>query len=302
MKIPTMGTKRWLWLSLVGLIMAVIVLLVGVQWAQYQDTLEDQWRQRARLMVRSLTDQVALVLFPEASDHLPDIMKIAVQGDVLYAQVVLNDEIMAESVADQGLKVVPSVREVPSQLEWTSLVHPDGTSYWGLVQPLSTPQQAYVSLGISLASLKAVQNMETTMALTTLVITLFLIAALSGLGWWWLRSAHHMTSDASIVKLTEQSSINVGPLEIDDHQKTVSINNTPIQLSQREYDLLKLLASEPGKVFSPQEIKEAVWPDGVVLADDVKKYIYLLRQKIEPENGTPTIIINVKGFGYRIGN
>jgi len=302
MKNLTMGAKKWLWLSLVGLIMAVIVLLLGVQWAQYQSTLEDQWRQRARLMVRSLTDQVGLVLLSEVSSGLQEITKVAVQGDILYAQVIISNEIAAESVADQGLKVVPLSREVPSQLEWTSLLHPDGTLYWSLVQPLSTPKQAYVSLGVSLASLKALQDGETTTALITLVVTLLLISGLSGLGWWWLKSGHNIKFDASTVKLMQQGPIHIGPLEIDDRRKTVSINDTPIQLSQREYDLLKLLASEPGKVFSPQEIKDAVWPDGVVLADDVKKYIYLLRQKIEPENGEPTIIVNVKGFGYRIGD
>jgi two-component system, OmpR family, response regulator MtrA len=68
----------------------------------------------------------------------------------------------------------------------------------------------------------------------------------------------------------------------------------------REYALLRLLAAEPGRVFSAQEIIERAWAtEKFVSSEDVKKYIYLVRQKIERDPQNPQIILTVRGFGYK---
>jgi DNA-binding response OmpR family regulator len=62
------------------------------------------------------------------------------------------------------------------------------------------------------------------------------------------------------------------------------------------------LASKPGKVFSHREIIEAIWRDNpYASSEDVKKYIYLLRNKIEEDVENPKIILTVRGFGYKLG-
>lgn len=94
----------------------------------------------------------------------------------------------------------------------------------------------------------------------------------------------------------------VGALTIDDEAKEVRVNGEPVRLSPTEYRLMCVLASRPGKVFSNEDIIEAVWPDqsDVKTAEDVKQYIYLLRNKIEPHPEQPSLIQTVRGFGYKL--
>jgi len=96
--------------------------------------------------------------------------------------------------------------------------------------------------------------------------------------------------------------LKVGPLEIDDQRKEVRLHGKRVELSPKEYELLKLLASEPGRVFSDREILERVWPEGSLASStDVKRYIHLLRRKVEEDPKHPKLILTVKGFGYALG-
>lgn len=96
--------------------------------------------------------------------------------------------------------------------------------------------------------------------------------------------------------------IRCGPLVIDDEAKEVRLAGKVVNLSPKEYDLLKLLASRPGRVFSNAEILQAVWPDRADegTSEDVKKYIYFLRGKIEADPENPRLIQTVRGFGYKL--
>jgi DNA-binding response OmpR family regulator len=95
--------------------------------------------------------------------------------------------------------------------------------------------------------------------------------------------------------------IRVGDLEIDDSVKHVKVKGRTVSLSPKEYELLKLLASEPGRVFSHQEIIAAVWQNKpFITSSDVTKYIYLLRDKLEDDPENPRYILTVRGFGYKL--
>jgi DNA-binding response OmpR family regulator len=95
--------------------------------------------------------------------------------------------------------------------------------------------------------------------------------------------------------------IRVGDLEIDDSVKHVKVKGRTVSLSPKEYELLKLLASEPGRVFSHQEIIAAVWQNKpFITSSDVTKYIYLLREKLEDDPANPRYILTVRGFGYKL--
>lgn len=97
------------------------------------------------------------------------------------------------------------------------------------------------------------------------------------------------------------SQVEIGSLRIDDEKKQVTIEGRPIELSPKEYDLLLFLASKPGRVFSQEEILQSVWAGSTYAgAEDVKKYIYLLRNKIEKNPEDPHIIVTVRGFGYKL--
>jgi len=99
----------------------------------------------------------------------------------------------------------------------------------------------------------------------------------------------------------DPSSIKVGRIRIDDRSKTVIVGKTILALSPKEYRLLQLLASEPGRVFSSEEIIAHLWPDSSrAAATDVKQYIHLVRSKLEEKARISDSIENIKGFGYRL--
>ena len=95
--------------------------------------------------------------------------------------------------------------------------------------------------------------------------------------------------------------LDVGDIHIDDRSKTVTVGESNLSLSPKEYTLLKLLASEPGRVFSSDEIIAHLWPDSDrAAANDVKQYIHLLRSKLFRSADIGDPIENIKGFGYRL--
>lgn len=87
-----------------------------------------------------------------------------------------------------------------------------------------------------------------------------------------------------------------GPLTIDLKAMNVSDKSGIIDVTKTEYDILKLLASNEGRIFSRAEILDAVWQDnGVVLERTVDVHIARLRKKLGDYGN---FIINRVGFGY----
>ena len=77
-------------------------------------------------------------------------------------------------------------------------------------------------------------------------------------------------------------------------------NGVPIDLTQREYELLTFLASHPGKVFSRVDLMEQVWNYGYV-GDDARTVdvtVRRLREKIEDNPAVPAYILTRRGVGY----
>jgi len=90
-------------------------------------------------------------------------------------------------------------------------------------------------------------------------------------------------------------------LTINDASKEVWVQGRKVLLSPKEYILLKLLASEPGKVFSNEEIRVHLWPNShYASTQDVQKYAYLLRKKLEEDPSHPKRVVTVRGFGYHL--
>jgi len=97
--------------------------------------------------------------------------------------------------------------------------------------------------------------------------------------------------------------IELGELLIDDERKEVRVRGEPVELSPKEYALLRLLTSRPGKVFSHQEILKKIWAgSSFASSEDVKKYVYLLRNKIEEDPEEPRLVLTVRGFGYKLAS
>lgn len=102
-------------------------------------------------------------------------------------------------------------------------------------------------------------------------------------------------------KTADSATITAGTIYIDDRAKRVTIGGEPVSLTPKEYDLLKLLAGDPGRVFSSDEIIARLWEHSSrATSSDVKQYVHLLRNKIELDPQAPKRIQNVKGFGYKL--
>lgn len=94
--------------------------------------------------------------------------------------------------------------------------------------------------------------------------------------------------------------LTVGTVEINDRAKEVRVDGEKVGLTPTEFEILKLLASSPGKVFSPAEIYRSVWNDEPFGSDStVAVHIRHLREKIEITPNQPRYIKVVWGQGYK---
>ena len=90
-------------------------------------------------------------------------------------------------------------------------------------------------------------------------------------------------------------------LEIDKATHQVQVYGEPVKLTPIEFDILYLLASHPGRVFSTDEIFEKVWHEKVYEANNtVMVHIRRLRGKMQDDARVDKIITTVWGVGYKI--
>jgi two-component system, OmpR family, phosphate regulon response regulator PhoB len=91
--------------------------------------------------------------------------------------------------------------------------------------------------------------------------------------------------------------LRVGPIELDPVTHDVKISGAPTQLRPLEYKLLHLLVSDPGRVFSREELLEQVWEmRGDINTRTVDVHVRRLRVSLGP---AADVIETVHGFGYR---
>ena len=98
----------------------------------------------------------------------------------------------------------------------------------------------------------------------------------------------------------EDNAMSAGGITINTDSFQVRKNGVPIDLTQREYELLTFLASHPGKVFSRVDLMEQVWNYGYV-GDDARTVdvtVRRLREKIEDNPAAPAYILTRRGVGY----
>lgn len=93
--------------------------------------------------------------------------------------------------------------------------------------------------------------------------------------------------------------LKIGDLEIDRERYTVSLQGKPVKLSATEFKLLLFLAERRGKVFSRDQLLDAVWRDeAFVEPRTVDVHIRRLRAQIEPSSSKPQYIKTLRGIGY----
>jgi two-component system, OmpR family, KDP operon response regulator KdpE len=95
--------------------------------------------------------------------------------------------------------------------------------------------------------------------------------------------------------------IEVGELRIDREKRAVTMAGEPISLTPTEYDLLRLLAENEGKLLTHPMILRDIWgPAYREESNYLHVYVSHLRHKIEPDPARPRYLLNQPGVGYRL--
>ena len=92
----------------------------------------------------------------------------------------------------------------------------------------------------------------------------------------------------------------VGGLVLDQATKEVFVNGHSVRLTKKEFQILELLMSYPGKVYSAEEIYESIWEETAINTETIMVHVRRLREKIEANPKHPEYLKAVWGVGYKI--
>jgi len=112
-----------------------------------------------------------------------------------------------------------------------------------------------------------------------------------------------ISAQARRVTSSGQEILRIADLVIDQAGHSVTRDGTPIPLTPLEFELLSCLARRPGQVFSREQLLKEVW--GYQHAPDtrlVNVHVQRLRAKVEHDPEEPTVVLTVRGVGYKAGS
>lgn len=299
---------------LLGVSLGVILLGVALSVAyglHLDRAMQDQFDTRAKLFTRTVAD---LVGEEDSPSYVQTLTEGLVEDTVIYAQVVRDGEVIAEWNATS---ITLAVEPLSSRQELHRGESPANVPYLDVQRALAPrPEEmdptSYVRVGFSLAphQQKILTRQAEIAAWALGGIVVCLVGIRGYASWSRYRSGHQGRTNAeanavSVPTANGSSSANDmlrhGPLCLDDRAKVLWVDGARLELSPKEYELLRLFMCQPGTILSNEEIIESIWAsDQHAMANDVRKYVYLLRQKIESNPKDPQLIQTVRGFGYRL--
>jgi len=297
---------------LLGVSLGVILLGVALSVAygfHLDRAMQDQFDTRAKLFTRTVAD---LVGEEDSPSYVQTLTEGLVEDTVIYAQVVRDGDVIAEwNATSITLEVAP----LSSHQALHRGESPAAVPYLDVQRALAPHPEAmdptsYVRVGFSLAphqqKILTRQAEIAAWALGGIVVCLLGIRGYASRS----RSGHHgrPNAEANAVSVatangssTANDNLRHGPLYLDEGAKVLWVDGARLELSPKEYELLRLFMCQPGTILSNEEIIESIWAsDQHAMANDVRKYVYLLRQKIEANPKDPQLIQTVRGFGYRL--
>ena len=103
-------------------------------------------------------------------------------------------------------------------------------------------------------------------------------------------------------KVEEQANVyTVGPIVLDEEKKSVTVDGDEVALTPIEFNILRLLMKNPGRIYSSAQIYELVWKEDSLGAEtSVSVHIRHLRQKLEINPSEPRYLKVVWGLGYKM--
>ena len=98
----------------------------------------------------------------------------------------------------------------------------------------------------------------------------------------------------------DEQPIQADGLRIDPARRAVELGGNPVRLTYVEFELLRTMALRPGRVFSRQQLLEAVWGGSEFREPrTIDVHVRHLREKLEGDSREPRFILTVRGVGYR---
>jgi DNA-binding response OmpR family regulator len=92
-----------------------------------------------------------------------------------------------------------------------------------------------------------------------------------------------------------------GNLSLDPDRREVRVDGRVLELTYVEFELLKTLVAQPGKVFSRRALLQAIWGDSAYREPrTIDVHVRHLREKVEQDPSEPALILTVRGAGYRL--
>ncbi len=290
-----------------GLTVLITVAFSGIYLSYAIQTRTEEFRARAELLAWTFADRAAFDIARGNDQDLEFLAGTLVLGNVLYAQVIHEGQVLAEVS-----RMAEPLASATAPADVWQIEHKQSPTqaYWDIRRSLPDVD-GYVRLGLALEPL---ENAIRSQLVLVVGISIAFIALAGFVTIYWARrffpspalsapvsATPTPSSSVSIPAPAGSSMIQLGELTIDDASKRVHMRGQRVELSPKEFELLRLLASEPGRVYSNEEILSHVWTGShLATAQDVKQYIYFLRQKLEANPKEPQLILTVRGFGYKL--
>ncbi len=98
----------------------------------------------------------------------------------------------------------------------------------------------------------------------------------------------------------ERAVFECGDLKVDLVHRIISVRDTEVKLTPREYDVLRILIAHAGKVLTHRFLLREVWGGDDTDVQYLRIYIRTLRQKLERDPERPQLILTEQGVGYRL--
>ena len=96
------------------------------------------------------------------------------------------------------------------------------------------------------------------------------------------------------------AAVEVGPVRMDVERHVVTVNNGPVNLPLKEFELLEILLRNAGRVLTRMQLIARVWgSDYVGDTKTLDVHVKRLRSKIEPDPANPRYLVTVRGLGYK---
>ena len=288
-------------------------LAIGVFIHNYQAAVYEAFVERSTAYAATFADATNAWLERGDEETARTVARFLLLGSAFYVQAisgttVLIDERLHE--ADPLDLSPPSIPLANRAVEYRRL--DSGRRLLDVIVPGVSSQRTngelesgYVRIGVDAATIGARIR---SMTLITSGIGFAFDGLVIGFLLWVLRRALRPPAKQQPPELSvnERSSrplvIAHGSLQIDEATKHVALFGKEVPLTPKQYALLHLLASDPGRVFSDKEILAAVWPTSSYAdSKDVKQQVYLLRRRLTATCADAAkMIVNVPGFGYKL--